>query len=467
MSLLTAIRDLFIEKAPAAKAAPVAITLSGRPSYAGAFGSFGALPRDQSFQLLDSFWRNIPPLKQAVSVLAGFAGSPEFLCQSDSDTLELNTWAKTVAYGHAGSGLCTWVDDMCGQSLRYGYAVGEAEIDPARREVPRLWSYASGQCGFRSDPGGGLQVLQQKPSVGLQPLNPETAVSLTHDPTACGPYGESLFLAIPTVAGIWMDILHNHRQTWRRSGTPSFHVNCVLPDTLDDADGSIGQAVVNALSEQWNAGMKSAVIDGKVQDFVTAGRITVTVIGADGQVMDIQVSKRNIMEEILVALGLPPWLLGYSWSTTERLSTQQADMLLAKVDTIRRELEAPIRFVTDLRLRLQARRVPYELVWPDVNLQDVLQTAQAEAFAATAALNRQRVNRQRWADGIYTQEQYAEEETESPAVAVSYDGPQALPGGNAGAVPGQAQLAVLTDVEKEARGEYPDLWERATCNGRH
>ena len=38
---------------------------------------------------------------------------------------------------------------------------------------------------------------------------------------------------------------------------------------------------------------------------------------------------RQILEQLVAKTGLPPFLLGLNWSTTERMSTQQADILMA------------------------------------------------------------------------------------------------------------------------------------------
>lgn len=482
MGLISTVQSWFLKAPPPAAAAAATAGTSGRPDYASALGGFGTLPRDQSFQLLGQFYRSIPALKRAVAVLSGFVGTPQLVGASERDTAELNQWAAQVGYGRIGRGLGTWINDLCGQSLVYGYAVGEAEIDPARREVNRLWVYHSQSCGFRSDALGALAIVQQQRSAaGLRTLNPETTTLVVHDPTGCNPQGESLFMAIPTVAQLWLDVLHNYRQTWRRSGTPRFHVNWETPANWNDPEGKKAAAILAGVERMFNEGMRSAVVDGKAKDFFSAGTIKVTTIGADGQVLDVQVAKRNVVEEIVVATGLPPWMLGYSWSTTERLSTQQADMLLAYVSCLRWEQEAAIRAALDLRLRLQARRIPYELVWPDINLQDRREQAFAAHFEALAAGNRQRRHRQLWADGVWSQEQYAEAETDSEEIATPFDAPQPLAqattgeaaggaggsadGGTGANDAGDAGRALDAFALREARDEYAGLF--AGCNGRH
>lgn len=66
---------------------------------------------------------------------------------------------------------------------------------------------------------------------------------------------------------------------------------------------------------------------GVVRDFVAVGDVSVKVIGADGPVLDAAVPVRQLLEQLVAKTGLPPFLLGLSWSSTERMSAQQADLL--------------------------------------------------------------------------------------------------------------------------------------------
>ena len=64
--------------------------------------------------------------------------------------------------------------------------------------------------------------------------------------------------------------------------------------------------------------------DGSVRDFVAVGDVDIKVIGADNQVLDSEVPVRQILEQLVARTGIPPFLLGLTWSSTERMSTQQA-----------------------------------------------------------------------------------------------------------------------------------------------
>ena len=71
------------------------------------------------------------------------------------------------------------------------------------------------------------------------------------------------------------------------------------------------------MASQWADTMRES---GQVKDFVAVGDVDIKVIGADNQALDTQVPVRQMLEQIVAKLGLPPFILGLSWSTTERMS---------------------------------------------------------------------------------------------------------------------------------------------------
>ena len=82
--------------------------------------------------------------------------------------------------------------------------------------------------------------------------------------------------------------------------------------------------------------------------------------------------------------GLPPFLLGLSWSTTERMSTQQADLLTSELWALRRTVEPAMRKICHPFLALEGLDNRVELLWDDISLQDITQQAQAELYGAQA-----------------------------------------------------------------------------------
>jgi len=78
-------------------------------------------------------------------------------------------------------------------------------------------------------------------------------------------------------------------------------------------------------------------------------------------------------------------LLGLSWSTTERMSTQQADLLTSELWALRRTVEPAMRKICQTFLALEGLDNRLEIHWDDISLQDIQQQAQAQMYLAQAA----------------------------------------------------------------------------------
>jgi hypothetical protein len=137
------------------------------------------------------------------------------------------------------------------------------------------------------------------------------------------------------------------------------------------------------MAEEWSAAMQAGR-DGTVRDFVAVGDVDVKVIGADGPILDSQTPVRQILEQLVARTGIPPFMLGLSWSSTERMSAQQADMLTSEITAIRRSVEPALCRFSELWLRLHGYDDGVEIVWEDINLQDIVEEAKAGLYRVQA-----------------------------------------------------------------------------------
>ena len=123
-----------------------------------------------------------------------------------------------------------------------------------------------------------------------------------------------------------------------------------------------------------------ATRSGSVRDFVAVGDVDIKVIGADNQVLDSSVPIRQILEQMVSKTGIPPFMLGLNWSSTERMSAQQADLLTTEMTAIRRSLLPVLERICSLWLRLHGYGCGFQVVWDDINLQDLLEEAKADWY---------------------------------------------------------------------------------------
>jgi hypothetical protein len=117
---------------------------------------------------------------------------------------------------------------------------------------------------------------------------------------------------------------------------------------------------------------------------VAVGDVSIRVIGSDAQILDSEVPVRQILEQIVAKTGIPPFMLGLQWTSTERMSSQQADMLTTEITAIRRTLTPAVERICRLWLRMHGYTCRPEVEWDEINLQDEVEEAKAALYLEQA-----------------------------------------------------------------------------------
>ena len=92
-----------------------------------------------------------------------------------------------------------------------------------------------------------------------------------------------------------------------------------------------------------------------------------------------------MLEQIVAKTGIPPFMLGLSWSSTERMSSQQADALTSELEAYRRILTPVIRKICVAFLRSRGFACSPEIIWDNITLQDEVELGRARLYNAQAA----------------------------------------------------------------------------------
>ena len=211
----------------------------------------------------------------------------------------------------------------------------------------------------------------------------ELLLFTTFQPEVGHPYGVSLLRSMPFLTGILLKIYQAMGMNWERMGNVRFAVVCKPGE--DGLERTCAQERCRQIAREWSAAMQAGR-QGAVRDFVAVGDVDIKVIGADSQVLDSEVPVRQILEQLIARTGIPPFLLGLSWSSTERMSAQQADLLTSELERYRSLLTPVLRRILDTHLRLWGHTAPFAVEWQDISLQDTAELAQARYDNARAAV---------------------------------------------------------------------------------
>lgn len=195
------------------------------------------------------------------------------------------------------------------------------------------------------------------------------------------PYGVSLLRSMPFLTDVLLKIYQTIGINWERAGNVRYSV--VYRPAGDALDHAYAAERSKVLAQEWSQAMQDSK-NGTVRDFVAVGDVDIHVIGADGQILDSEVPVRQILEQLVARTGLPPFLLGLSWSSTERMSAQQADLLTSELWALRRTVQPVLERICRMFLRLRGFGCEMEIIWDDISLQDIVDEAKSALYRAQA-----------------------------------------------------------------------------------
>lgn len=321
----------------------------------------------------------VPLVDAAIGKLVRLAGGVRVTAPEGQRGLE--EFLRTVDVGRGRRGLQAFLDEYLDSMLVCGQGVGEMVVDRSQGEIaallcadPAYIELREGEspldfavCARRRD--GKVEKLERQELVLFTPLQPE----------AEHPYGVSLLRSMPFLTGILLKIYQATGMNWERMGNARYAV-VYKPGS---GDGSWARERGEEIAREWSAAMQAGK-GGNIRDFVAVGDVDIKVIGADNQVLDSQVPVRQILEQLVAKTGIPPFLLGLSWSATERMSAQQADMMTSEITALRRSLTPVVERICEMWLRLHGYAGRPAVEWEDINLQDLVEEARAELYREQA-----------------------------------------------------------------------------------
>ena len=322
----------------------------------------------------------LPVLDAAVGKMVRLCGGFQPKCRNPEAQEKLEKFLKTVPCGRGQVGMDSFLSGYLDSLLTYGRAVGEMVVAGGKLRAVCWGDVTALEAQEGDNP---LEtVLWGRDEHGLLRPLPYQHLLLftTMNPEPAHPYGVSLFRGMPFLAEILVKIYNTIGINWEHAGNIRYSVVCKGGENLDPA---VAQERGKQVAQQWARAMEDSK-NGTVRDFVAVGDVEIKVIGGEAPILDSQIPVRQILEQLVAKTGLPPFLLGLSWSTTERMSAQQADLLTSELWALRRMVEPAMEKVCRTFLALEGLDDRFQIIWDDISLQDITQEAQAELYQAQA-----------------------------------------------------------------------------------
>lgn len=329
------------------------------------------------FRLYRELREKVPVIDAAIMKLVRLLGDFDIQCADELSQKAMDSFVSQVSVGGIGTGLYTFICTYFDQLLTCGKAVGEI-VTYEDGSVAALYNAPADAVTLKTG-GSPLDVrICQNGLCKKEIEHPELVCVTLLNPRPGTLHGTSVLSGLPFVSELLMKIFHCVGQNFERSGNVRYAVTYHPPA----GTGSVGaQRRAKEIAEEWSRAMRDK---SRVCDFVSVGDVNIRAIGADNQILDCDVPIRHVLEQITAKLSIPPFLLGLSWSSTERMSAQQADILTSEMEYYRSLITPVIEKIARVYLNTMQLNPAVTVEWSNISLQDETELASARLDNARA-----------------------------------------------------------------------------------
>lgn len=319
----------------------------------------------------------VPLIDAALMKIVRLTGGFRVVCSDENYQNELDRFLENVPVGVSGRSIGTFADNFLDNMLTCGSAVGEIVPDADEKRIAGLWIGDISKIRITS----GKTPFTRQYSVVSQDGSHEAVEHPENILYASLTGGHSLLRGLPALSSILLRIYECIGQNFDRAGNVRYAVTYKPSD--DACDMVYNRERAQMIAREWADGMNSAKY-GQVKDFVAVGDVDIKVIGAENQLFDTNVPVRQLLEQLIAKLSIPPFLLGLNWSSTERMSAQQADILTSELEYYRRLLTPVLCDIGNAFLCSIGAEGECSVEWDNINLQDEKELAEARLKNAQA-----------------------------------------------------------------------------------
>lgn len=342
----------------------------------------------EEHRLYDNLRYSVPIVDAALQKIIRLTGGYKVVCSDARWQEELDRFVEEVPVGVGGKSLYAFTDAFLDSLLTYGSAAGKLIADADTGNVLGLAPICTENflCRAGANPCERLYFMREGEKWIPIP-DPRLVVYSALNPSAHCPGGQSVLRGLPCISAVLMRVYECIGQNFDRVGNVRY---AVTYKPSDSGEMAFAKERAQQIAKEWSDGM-NAMRCGEVRDFVAVGDVDIKVIGADNQIIDTEIPVRQLMEQIIAKLSVPPFLLGLTWSSTERMSSQQADILTSELEYYRRQLTPVIRQICQVWLELLGGSGTVSVEWDNINLQDEAVLAEARLHNAQAAVLERRL----------------------------------------------------------------------------
>jgi hypothetical protein len=226
------------------------------------------------------------------------------------------------------------------------------------------------------EPGYRWKAIYEEENGTERVLNHECTFYTTLGMDVSNPAGVEPLASVPFVLEIEQKLLEDMARSSHNAGTPRLQVKITPPQPFENEHEEEYLSRINSYFDQTVEQFSSLEAD---QNLFTWSDVEVTVIGGEkGRTFSWKVNREQVLEDVIMALKLFPWVLGRSHGTTRNWVGAQYNLLMQEVDSIQASATALADWLRNTELKLLGCKAESRHVFAPNQDPFLLERAQAE-----------------------------------------------------------------------------------------
>jgi len=239
-----------------------------------------------------------------------------------------------------------------------GAIAGELSILPSHRGLDRFDFIDTATLEFDSGADGRWQLFQQNPE-NPTPVSPDRIALdsdaiyyLPLDADAGRPQGKSLLAAVGFVARVEQELVRDMRAAMRNAGYHRLHVRVKPPVQSAGETDSDFTARANSYFDATAHALRDLDVDDNP---ITWDDVEISHIGPSAQVAASRnwyLNHQAMIEDVIAGCHLAPFMLGYSYGTTQTWARFKYEMVGRQIATLQRAASRFCEWIAGIELAL-------------------------------------------------------------------------------------------------------------------
>lgn len=232
-----------------------------------------------------------------------------------------------------------------------GAVAGELTLLPSRQGLDRFSFIDTSTLEFETVKSGRWQLYQSDAGKNV-PLESDAIYYWPLDADAGRPFGRSLLAAVAFVARVEQELVRDMRLSMRNAGYHRLHVRVRPPAQAPAESSNDYTARANAYFDSTARALRDLEVDDNP---ITWDDVEISTVGPGGQAAATHswyLNHRAMVEDVIAGCHLAPFMLGYSYGTTQTWAKFKYEMVGRQISTLQRAASRFCEWIAGIELAL-------------------------------------------------------------------------------------------------------------------